>query len=118
MAAKPIVHFEIMGADGGALKDFYSDLFEWKLEAFDGVSDYYTTDGDETGVGGAVGQGNDHMPNYLTVYMQVDDIDAYLARVGKAGGSTLLPRTEVPDVVTFALFSDPAGNTVGLVEGE
>lgn len=118
MAAKPIVHFEIMGADGGALKDFYSTLFEWKLEAFDGVSDYYTTDGGESGVGGAVGQGNENMPNYLTVYIQVDDIDSCLARVGDAGGSTVLPRTEIPDVVTFALFSDPAGNTVGLVEGE
>jgi uncharacterized protein len=45
-------------------------------------------------------------------------MDVYLTKVGAAGGSTLLPRTEVPDVVTLALFRDPAGNTVGLVEGE
>jgi predicted enzyme related to lactoylglutathione lyase len=29
-----------------------------------------------------------------------------------------MPRTEIPEVVTFALFSDPAGNLVGLVEAD
>lgn len=28
----------------------------------------------------------------------------------------MLARTEVPDVVTFALFQDPAGNLLGLAE--
>jgi predicted enzyme related to lactoylglutathione lyase len=28
------------------------------------------------------------------------------------------PRTEIPGVVTFAIFADPAGNTIGLVEPE
>jgi len=27
-----------------------------------------------------------------------------------------MPRTEIPGVVTFGLFNDPAGNLVGLVE--
>lgn len=116
MSAKPIVHFEIMGPDAGALKGFYSEFFGWNPQPFEGVDDYFVISSDEAGVGGAVGQGDENMPNYLTVYIEVDDIDAYLEKIGAAGGSTLLPRTEVPDVVTFALFADPAGNTVGLVE--
>jgi predicted enzyme related to lactoylglutathione lyase len=27
-----------------------------------------------------------------------------------------MPRTVLPDVVIFALFQDPAGNVIGLVE--
>jgi predicted enzyme related to lactoylglutathione lyase len=27
-----------------------------------------------------------------------------------------MPRTEIPGVVTFAMFADPAANTIGLVE--
>jgi predicted enzyme related to lactoylglutathione lyase len=46
----------------------------------------------------------------------VPDIDASLKAIVASGGSTVLPRTVVPNLVTFALFKDPAGNRMGLVE--
>jgi predicted enzyme related to lactoylglutathione lyase len=36
--------------------------------------------------------------------------------VTSLGGKTIVPPTEIPNVVTFALFSDPDGNMVGLVK--
>ena len=71
---------------------------------------------DDVGVGGAVGQGNEQMPNYMTIYIQVDSIDEALSGIEASGGATVMPRTEIPGVVTFGLFNDPAGNLVGLVE--
>jgi len=32
------------------------------------------------------------------------------------GGKVVMPETEVPNMVTFALFQDTEGNTVGLVK--
>ena len=29
----PVVHFEVLGKDGEALQSFYSDLFDWKINA-------------------------------------------------------------------------------------
>ncbi len=52
------------------------------------------------------------------MYIAVDDINDHLARIESAGGPTLIRRTEIPGTVTFALFADPAGHTVGLVEAE
>lgn len=118
MSSNPIVHWELMGADGESLRDFYAGLFDWKLEAYEGFNNYYMVSADETVVGGAVGQGNEHMPNYATFYVQVPDIDEHLGKINANGGKTVLPKTVVPDTVTFALFNDPAGNLVGLVEGE
>jgi predicted enzyme related to lactoylglutathione lyase len=40
-----------------------------------------------------------------------------LDRVVSLGGRVVLPPTEVPGVVTFALFKDPAGNLMGLIKG-
>lgn len=117
--AGQVTHWEIMGPDGKALRDFYRDLFEWNLETVPGFDQYYTVSGDETGgSGGAVGKGSEEMPSYLTIYLGVDDIEAHLARIEAAGGRTLMPRTEIPDVVTFAMFADPAGNVIGLTENE
>jgi uncharacterized protein len=114
----PIVHWEIMAPDGDKLGAFYNDIFDWEAATTPGFESYYLVDAEKTGVGGAVGQGPEGMPNYVAIYVEVPDIDAHLAKIEGAGGSTVMPRTEIPGVVTFALFADPAGNTVGLVEPE
>ncbi len=111
-----IVHWELMGPDGAAQKDFYAGIFGWNLEAVPGFGHYYMTSGDETGIGGAIGEGNEHMPNYQAIYVEVPDIDAHLAKIEEAGGKTVVPRTVIPDTVVFGMFTDPAGNLVGLVE--
>ncbi len=117
--AGQITHWEIMGPDGAQLRDFYATQFGWTLELVPGFEQYYTVSGDEVGgSGGAVGKGGDDAPRYLTVYIGVDDIDETLARIEAAGGTTIVPKTEIPGVVTFAMFADPAGNQVGLTQNE
>jgi predicted enzyme related to lactoylglutathione lyase len=51
------------------------------------------------------------------LYVQVPDLQAALDRIAAAGGQTVHPPTEVPGIITFALFKDPAGNLLGLVKG-
>ena len=116
--ANKIVHFEIMGADGATLAGFYRDVFGWSPEGMEGFEGYHLVSEEDTGVGGAVGQGAEEMPSYLTVYLGVDDIDTHLDQISAAGGTTVVPRQVVPGVVAFALFRDPAGNVVGLAENE
>ena len=116
--AHKIVHWELMGPDGDKLTKFYSDLFDWNPQAYPGFDSYNGVTADEAGLGGAVGQGDENMPNYMTFYVEVESIDEHLAKVASAGGQTVVPRTVVPGMVTFAQFRDIAGNLVGLVESE
>lgn len=112
-----IVHIELMGADGAAQQKFYSDMFGWQTEEVPGFNHYYMVPPESAGPPGlAVGQGPEEGPTYLTVYIEVDSIDEHLAKIEAAGGHTVMPRTVIPDVVTFAMFTDPAGNVVGLTE--
>ena len=111
----PVVHFEILGPDAGALQRFYGDLFGWKVDASNPMS-YGMVDTGEGNPGGGITQGqNGHAG--VTFYIRVDDLQGALDRVEKAGGKTVVPVTEIPDMVTFAQFADPAGNVVGLVKG-
>jgi predicted enzyme related to lactoylglutathione lyase len=105
-----------MGPDGDKLAAFYGDLFGWKLAPTPGFDGYNMVDGEQAGVGGAVGQGNENMPQYQTIYIQVDSVDEHLAKAEGAGGTTVVPRTVIPGMVAFGLLSDPAGNLVGLAE--
>ena len=46
----------------------------------------------------------------------VADITATLQQITAHGGAVVFPRLEVPGVAVVALFTDPAGNRMGLVE--
>lgn len=116
MAAHKIVHFELMGPDGAALSGFYQGLFGWNAEEVPGYGGYHLVSAEETGVGGAVGTGNEHMPSYMTMYVEVESVDAHLAKAAAGGATVVVPRTVVPGMASFGLFTDPAGNLVGVVE--
>lgn len=118
MRANPIVHWEVMGEDADVLLEFYGSLFDWKFNPVEGFENYHMVPSEQAGLGGAVGRGSDEMPGYLTFYVEVGDIEETLLVVEKEGGKTVVPRTEIPGTVSFALFNDPAGNLMGLVEEE
>lgn len=102
----PIVYFEIAGPDAAALTAFYREAFGWRIEA--GRISAESTGG----IDGGIRQD----PAEKVLYLGVPDIEAALANVVRAGGKVVIPRTVVPNVVTFALFEDPAGNRTGLTE--
>ncbi len=113
--ANPIVHFEIMGGKGKDLEKFYSELFSWNIDSNNPQNYGMITNTPEGTTAGAVGDGENG--TRVTVYASVDDINKTLEQVEKLGGKVVMPRTEIPDTVIMAMFSDPAGNINGLVEG-
>jgi predicted enzyme related to lactoylglutathione lyase len=112
--ANPVVHFEVVGADGARLQQFYGDLFDWKVNA-DNPMSYGIVDNGGDGINGGVGESPDRK-GHVTWYVQVDRIDDCLRKAEDLGGKTVMPRTEM-EMVTMALLADPEGNVVGLVEG-
>lgn len=109
----PVVHFEILAADSAPIQQFYRDLFGWKVDT-DNPMNYGVVAAEEGGIGGGIA---DHPAggSAVTIYVQVPDLQATLDAVEKAGGKTVVPVTEIPGMVTFAQFSDPAGNVIGIV---
>ncbi len=111
---QPVVHFEILGKDAKKLQDFYGSLFGWHIDASNPMNYGIVETHGEGGIGGGIGPAEG--PNQVTFYVQVDDPQAYLSKIESEGGKTIVPVTEIPDMVTFALFADPEGNVVGLVK--
>ncbi len=112
----PVVHFEITGKDGKALQEFYGKLFDWHVDA-DNPMGYGIVDTHAGGINGGISASEDGM-SQVTIYIEVDDPDVFLKKVESMGGKTVVPTTVIPDMVTFALFSDPEGHIVGLVKSD
>lgn len=116
--ADPVVWFEVVGKDGRKLRHFYSDLFGWKIEAAQGDMDYGLVSPGKNGIGGGVGTSQDGGNGHVTFFVEVDDPAAYLKKVEKLGGKTVMPPMEIPTYhLTFAYFTDPQGHLIGLSRG-
>jgi uncharacterized protein len=111
--AHPVVYFEVIGNDASGLFDFYGSLFGWALPANEGPINYRHVEG--ANLPGGIGEDPDG-ENRVTVYVQVPDLQVALDQAERLGGTTLMPPSDVGQV-SIALFSDPAGNTVGLIKG-
>ena len=113
-----MVHFEIAGPDGPALRQFYGDLFGWNIDVQgEQMGSYGIIPANEGGIGGGLLPTTEDMParSYVTFYVQVEDLQAALDKLAGMGGNAIMPPMEIaPGMGHIALFGDPASNTIGL----
>ena len=110
----PVIHFEIVGGKGNELEKFYAELFGWKINSNNPMQYGIVDTGDAKGINGGVGPAN-ASGQRVSVYAEVDDLQASLDRAEELGGRTVLAPSEVPGGPRLAMFADPAGNVNGLL---
>ena len=114
-----IVHFDIAADDPGRAKKFYEEIFEWDIEKPPGPMEYYMVEtkelNGEKGVGGGLGKRAG--PNQkITIYIGVDSVDKYAAKVEASGGKVIQPKMAVPGWGYLAVCLDTENNMFGLWE--
>lgn len=112
MNKRAIVHIEIPAANRQASAKFYADLFGWDFQHVEEMN-YSTFQAGNTG-GGYPDIGENVKAGDVRIYVESNDIEADLKSIEKAGGKTVYPKTEIPGFGWFAMFADPAGNTLAL----
>jgi predicted enzyme related to lactoylglutathione lyase len=112
----PVVHFEINARNAKQAQKFYSQLFGWKIDARNPIGYGLVDTGVKMGINGGIAQAEGEKP-FVTFYVQVEKLQRYLDKAVRLGAKVVVPVTVIPNMVTFALFADPDGNFVGIVEG-
>ncbi|NOT62932.1 MAG: VOC family protein [Acidobacteria bacterium] len=112
-AGQPVVHFEIGGRDSAKTQTFYRKLFDWEITQAGPAANINT--GGAGGINGHITALGHEPFNYVTVYVQVSDAQAYLDKARSLGGKTLVPPVTIP-TGKFAWLADPDGNTIGLLQ--
>ncbi len=114
----PVVHWELGAKDAAKMGAFYGELFGGKID-HNVAMNYRMVDTGEQGLGGDIRQTDkDGMPPYVTFYVQVDDLQAYLDKAKELGGKIMVPPTPIPNMGAFALFTDPEGQILGLFKAD
>ena len=110
-----MVHWEIQSNQPEALHEFYSNVFGWKIDANNPMNyGMVSSKGANGGIDGGIGGTQDSSARVL-VYASVASIASTLELIEDLGGKTIMPRTDIGPVV-MAIYLDPEGNTMGLIE--
>lgn len=125
-----VVHFEIHAKDGDKIQQFYSDVFGWNITNMGEQMGNYrmVVTGEDTaderwpGINGGITPRMGDVPasgqpvNAFVCTISVDNLDNYLEKVKKAGGSLALDKMDVPGVGWLAYCKDTEGNMFGMLQ--
>ena len=111
---KPVVHWEFWSKDPSKVSDFYSKVFDWKIQPIPGM-DYHFVDTQGGGINGGIMKPQEGpWPGNMAFYIDVDDLGSYRKRITEAGGKIIVEEQEVPGMGSFSLFADPDGRVLGI----
>jgi predicted enzyme related to lactoylglutathione lyase len=121
-----VVHFEIPFDDKQRAMKFYTDAFGWQLKDMPEMnyvmaSTVAVNDQQMPKEPGAINGGLFQRPKEApnpAIYVGVASVESAIAKVTKAGGKVVTPRTPIPGMGAYARVSDTEGNVIGLFEGQ
>ena len=114
MLKHSICHFEWSSTDLERTKAFLNGLFGWEIKLWGDEYMVFDTPGEQSGGIMKVERVEPGKSPYI--YIQVDDIDPYLAKAKELGGGVDVPRTEITQVGWYAHITDHDSNIYGLLE--
>jgi uncharacterized protein len=108
----PFVHIELQTKDLAKARDFYSRLFDWKLEdiPLPGGEGTYTMINVGEGTGGGMFANPDpNVPPHWLAYVGVDDIAASTSKARELGATVLQDVMQVGSYGWLSVLMDPTG---------
>ena len=111
-----VIHFEITADQPERAVKFYSNVFGWKIQKWEGPMDYWLVyTGEGPGIdGGLMKRMNPSATTINTI--GVPSVDEYLAKIEKNGGKAVVPKAAIPGIGWFAYCQDTEGNVFGIMQ--
>ena len=94
---------------------FYGKVFDWTFDQ-ESIPGYTLVNTGQDPSGAIFAKPDEAASVCANIYFQVNDIDATLAKAIENGGKTLVPKTPIPNVGFFAMFADPEGLAIGIMQ--
>jgi uncharacterized protein len=107
--SNPVLEFQIISKDPDGTGRFYSELFEWSIN-LDKVMGFRRIDtGSREGIQGGIWPAPPQAPNFVQLFVAVDDVAAVVSKAEAIGARLLISPTTLPEGGEMAVMHDPQG---------
>ncbi|MGN6867849.1 MAG: VOC family protein [Solirubrobacteraceae bacterium] len=106
---------ELASTDPDASAGFYRELFDWKVEPFEGIEGYLGIQTSDGRSNGGIRAATENEPSYWLVYFGAEDAEAGAAKASELGATTLV-QMDI-GVGKIAALQDPQGAVFALYAG-
>jgi len=99
-------------------KEFYENVFNWKIDKWEGPMEYWVIDAgedNEEGINGGL-QKREEPEDQIFNYIKVSSVDEISKIIDDKGGHVITPKITVPGIGYFYMFKDTEGNKLGIME--
>ena len=122
----PVVHFEMPYKNSDRMVNFYSKVFNWKMNKLGKeMNNYvlaYTAETDEDNMvqtKGAINGGffpEEQNRSIPSIVIEVEDIQVAISKITESGGIVLGKPIDVPGIGQYISFTDTEGNNVSVLQ--
>src|SRR5437868_2894963 len=111
--ASAVFEYQIISKDPEATASFYGSLFGWNVDAGNAMG-YRRISGADGGIGGGIWPAPPQAPNFVQLFVSVDDVMAALEQAVSLGARVIIPATVLPEGDEIAVLHDPQGMSFGV----
>jgi hypothetical protein len=112
--SNPVVQFQILSKTPEETAGFYAALFGWTVDANNPMGYRRIHTGSAEGIQGGIWPAPPQAPNFVQLFMAVEDVGAALKRAEELGAKTIIPATTLPEGDEMAVMLDPQGMSFAL----
>lgn len=113
-----ISYLDFSADDPDRAVNFYSRVFGWQINKWDGPKEYWeikTGESNEPGINGGLSK-RERIGEWTTPFINIPSIDQYINKIESNGGKIIQPKTAIPSIGYTLIFKDTESNTIGLFE--
>lgn len=110
-----VMQWQIVARDPEAVSRFYGSLFDWKVTKNNALGYREIKSANGRGIDGGVWPSPPEGHNLVQLFVEVDDVDATIAKATSLGAKVIVPKSALPDGDVLAILLDPAGLSFGVM---
>ena len=111
---QPVMQWQILARDPAKATEFYTNLFDWTVNANNALNYRMVDTGSDRGIDGGIWPAPPEGHGIVTLYVEVGDVQAYATKAIGLGGKVIIPPQKLPDGDEMAVLLDPEGIALGI----
>jgi predicted enzyme related to lactoylglutathione lyase len=112
--ANPVTQFQIISKTPEETASFYSKLFGWTINTNNPLGYRQINTGSPAGIQGGIWPAPSQAPNFVQIFIAVEDVTAAAKNAEGLGAKLLIPPTLLPEGDEMAVMLDPQGMSFGM----